>query len=408
LYYLVKEAPGSKEFTMNRLLLQNYISEYERMFDDINKDELYKWRAVKQFQDYWNVDADDFLAMLSSSLSKTGNLMNAGNYWPKRVIIKLAEQEPQLVRKMFIDLFDEDVDLLQRINLFQKEVNKLTAYLFPDKKSYQDIRAVLVYLNLKYPETYFFYKYEMFKTFCEKLEYDFAPKRGEISNVIQFLELCEIVRAEIRSNKDLLTRHNNRIGNSEYFDAESNILTQDFIYATTVYLDVSGEPEPVVKPRLTLIQIPFELADKTYQFKGTYVDYAAKQKRNKIIGNRGEEFVLQYEKDHCPPKYANNIVHSSKIEGDGLGYDILSFDSNGSEKYIEVKTTSSGLNRSFFITGAELERSKKEGENYYLYRLYHFNEKNMTADFIILRGDLSRYCTNPVEFEVVMNSYNIS
>ena len=33
-------------------------------------DEKYKWEAVQWFQDHWNIDAEDFAAMLKSSLAK--------------------------------------------------------------------------------------------------------------------------------------------------------------------------------------------------------------------------------------------------------------------------------------------------------------------------------------------------
>lgn len=58
--------------------------------------------------------------------------------------------------------------------------------------------------------------------------------------------------------------------------------------------------------------------------------------------------------------------HSSKTEGYGLGCDILSFDENGREKYIEVQTTKGGLESPFFITANELKRSIKDGGQFVL------------------------------------------
>lgn len=42
----------------------------------------------------------------------------------------------------------------------------------------------------------------------------------------------------------------------------------------------------------------------------------------------------------------------SKLDGDGLGYDILSYDRNGNPMYIEVKTTAGPGNGSIFITAS--------------------------------------------------------
>lgn len=41
----------------------------------------------------------------------------------------------------------------------------------------------MVYLNLRYPEKYYLYKYTMFKDFVERIDYDEASKSGEIENL---------------------------------------------------------------------------------------------------------------------------------------------------------------------------------------------------------------------------------
>ena len=105
---------------MNRELLRNYIFEYEKEFAHIHDKEIYKWQAVKQFQDVWNPDTEDFPEMLALALSKTDNLMAAGNYFPREMIIKVAKERPQTVKELFLDLFDEEADLLERVDIFQK------------------------------------------------------------------------------------------------------------------------------------------------------------------------------------------------------------------------------------------------------------------------------------------------
>ena len=53
--------------------------------------------------------------------------------------------------------------------------------------------------------------------------------------------------------------------------------------------------------------------------------------------------------------YLEKIKHIAKDQGDGSGFDILSFDLNGNKKYIEVKTTKSNLNSTFFVTNSSGE-----------------------------------------------------
>ena len=58
-------------------------------------------------------------------------------------------------------------------------------------------------------------------------------------------------------------------------------------------------------------------------------DYALKESKNRKLGLVGEELVLKYEKETLislgKEDLAERIIHTSKVEGDGAGYDIKSF-----------------------------------------------------------------------------------
>lgn len=385
---------------MNLAILRAYIAEYENKFAEIHDKEIYKWRAVKQFQDTWDVDAKDFHGMLMRSLSATCNLLESANYWPRRMIRRVSEKWPNAVRSAFERLFDEEEDLLERINAFQATIDKLSKKLYPNANAFHDHRAILVYLSLRYPNDYFFYKFTVFKDFCKKVEHEYTPKRGRSENIIQVIETCKLIRGEIQQNNRLLKLHRERIKATEYVDTECNILTQDFMYAVSSYLSVDKKRVKSIQPRLKFVNFSLKPVKKGVRFGGRYVDFIGLHKRRKRIGDLGEQLVLEHERNKFPSK-KEEIVIVSNSKGDGEGFDILSFDEAGKEKYIEVKTTTSGQYQPFFITWTELERSRKEGDNYYLYRLYNLNETKMTADVTILRGDLSPYCINPVQYEVI-------
>ncbi len=72
------------------------------------------------------------------------------------------------------------------------------------------------------------------------------------------------------------------------------------------------------------------------------VDYLALEARNQSLGKAGEELVLRVEMDRLrregASRLADRIEHVSHTRGDGLGYDVLSFESTGRERLIEVKT----------------------------------------------------------------------
>lgn len=69
---------------------------------------------------------------------------------------------------------------------------------------------------------------------------------------------------------------------------------------------------------------------------------------------------------------ARNIRHVAELEGDGAGYDILSFEPDGREKYVEVKTTVSGPVAPFHVTRNEIEASRALHEKFVLTRVFNF------------------------------------
>ena len=75
-----------------------------------------------------------------------------------------------------------------------------------------------------------------------------------------------------------------------------------------------------------------------------------------------------------------NTVYEDQVErvslkSDSLGYDILSFEEDGKERYIEVKATRSKVgNANFFLTINEF-KTAQEKENYYIYLVYDILSK---------------------------------
>lgn len=96
-----------------------------------------------------------------------------------------------------------------------------------------------------------------------------------------------------------------------------------------------------------------ERGKRTTKFLGRDVDWAKKNEDNQEIGNMGEEFVYQCERDKVASFSkgdVDRVQHLSKLQGDGLGYDISSIDDNGNILRIEVKTTLGSAETVFYMT----------------------------------------------------------
>jgi len=116
---------------------------------------------------------------------------------------------------------------------------------------------------------------------------------------------------------------------------------------------------------------------------------------------------LEYEKkrliDLGKIDLANAIEHVSKTQGDGTGYDIKSFNMDGTERFIEVKTTKKDIDTEFFMGPNEIEFSELNHQNYFLYRVYDLRLNPLTGSLYIHDGNiLDGFDKEPTEF--ILNS----
>jgi hypothetical protein len=109
-----------------------------------------------------------------------------------------------------------------------------------------------------------------------------------------------------------------------------------------------------------------------------HIDFAERDARNRRLGRMGEEFVVELERHRLDragrPDLAKRVDWVSESVGDGLGFDVESFDTtDDSPLRIEVKTTGLGKYHPFLVTENEVRCSEDEPARYHLYRVFEFS-----------------------------------
>jgi len=117
--------------------------------------------------------------------------------------------------------------------------------------------------------------------------------------------------------------------------------------------------------------------------------YRAKRKKraedSKTIGLMGEEHVYNYEYLrllHNNRKDLAEKVYKNCDNNDFPGWDITSYHLDGSEKFIEVKSSKKSK-KSFTITSNEWDAAKKEKDKYYIYIVNNALTKDIKINEII-------------------------
>ena len=218
-------------------------------------------------------------------------------------------------------------------------------------------------------------------------------KHGNISAVLRDIDLPFIDGYKPRQNYQQLL-YDEVIG---YLDQNPNVLRKVQSKAkalpgkgTTKAFDYDQEPvdPPVFKP-----QQDGSSPRSKPSFVARKFNIAEQEAINRKLGYLGEKFVLEWEKRRLIREgrfdLTTEIEWTSEEQGDGAGYDIKSFEADGSPRYIEVKTTNFGKSSRFLISRNEVVFSDLHSAHYHLYRVFNFS-RNPTL--FILSGVLNKNC----------------
>lgn len=103
------------------------------------------------------------------------------------------------------------------------------------------------------------------------------------------------------------------------------------------------------------------------------VVYSAKRKKraedSKTIGLKGEEYVYQYEYRRLKKLNRHDLakkIYKHCDNNEFPGWDITSYDHDGTERYIEVKSAKKSK-KTFTITANEWDAARNETDKYYIY-----------------------------------------
>lgn len=151
------------------------------------------------------------------------------------------------------------------------------------------------------------------------------------------------------------------------------------------------------------IIVPTPTSQPWLSRKGRRIDFARKDADNRRMGKLGEQFVVEVEKRRLLAAGRDDLA--AKVEwvadtcGDGLGFDVLSFNvTNDGERFVEVKTTGLPIFFPFYVSANEVRCSEAVPDRYHLYRLFDFSH---SAKLYVLPGALSKVCRlEPVQYRV--------
>lgn len=160
------------------------------------------------------------------------------------------------------------------------------------------------------------------------------------------------------------------------FDAIDRYLTQH----PTILEPVADVAQPVTPPSEIFVAPPVRTPDapipEPLRRLVRKFDPAERDHRNRSLGKAGEQFVIDVERRQLTAAGRNELARKVRWiaaeDGDGAGYDVLSFDLAGRERLLEVKTTNGSARTPFFLTRNECDLATERPADWRIYRVHLF------------------------------------
>ena len=204
-------------------MIKSLIDEYKkRIIETQLKDEVYKWELLKEYRGRPDPKAHDFLQEVKEVKFK--NLIYAMGM---AVLHHLAKEKQEELRQLFIDLYDESIDLTDRVESFNKRTLEIYRATGETLQHHQDERSIATYLTFHNPDKYTFYKSSFYKRYCELIGVKAANKNEKYTHYLSLID--DLIVNYIAPDTELIEQVKSLI--PEFYDGTNHkLLAQDFLY----------------------------------------------------------------------------------------------------------------------------------------------------------------------------------
>lgn len=321
-------------------LINRYEEHMDRLYDE-EHNELYKWKAVKSWQDAWNRPAgslSSFGEKFACARQGFSTIMDNSRMHPSTGVEKLWEKEPDQIEELFEQVLfapdGGDISLRQdHMDSFLEEYEALRQKYYPGNWSYkQDRHSASVFLAVNAPEENFVYKSREAQTMARYTEFGLTIGIGQDFRLENYYRMCEEIAAALREHESLLEKHFSCLVPSEHYRDESlHMLVFDLMYCCRTYGFYQGLP---------VADIPRTGRQKKAREASEASEQKEAQRREKIRALEEELLDLEKECDACEDISLLQVQVTSKEYGTGtvIGQDRnrIRVDFSGEEKSFEL------------------------------------------------------------------------
>ncbi len=193
--------------------------------------DLIKWECLSHFQNNWDVEELDFARMFDRCFThpRSGYMWGGEKNSQKSFIMDIASLDCEFTRSMFKDLFNEDLDVLLRLDRFTFHCDQMLEILSSKDRRYNyhyhdNYKNISLYLSFRYPEKYCWFDFDLFSQSAENLEVKNKPQEFEI---LRFFKISQSLTKVLLRDEELLNIYKSYLENLE-IQLPSQMMIHDF------------------------------------------------------------------------------------------------------------------------------------------------------------------------------------
>lgn len=226
-YYMMTDSTDESAIVK---MVNGYVQHVTSNIEKHIQEERYKFDALRQFQETFDIAADDLAKNLKIALSKIDNLAVGVGYYPVASMYDIAQSQPNEVRRSLQILFSDELTEYERIRQFQDTMIPLSREYSRKNTSHPyniDLRFMSLLLSLRRPDEYMYFKpTEIDKIYSELYGEKTGTQGADIHRILKARDLGREILHELERHSEFAMIRN-AMGVSE----QSNLwFAQDVIW----------------------------------------------------------------------------------------------------------------------------------------------------------------------------------
>lgn len=220
---------------MNVQKLKAAIQDYTNWLKSSNQiPNLHCWEALYHWQNNWDTENPALAVCYEKSLQsqESRRLWNREHFFPKEIMFKLIQTQPDFARRAFKALFDEEKEIENRISLFKFFCDEMLKEYKSGKKEsiennhyHDNNEMIFLYLAFQFPEQYTLYHYPSFRTCLEKVGSLNPPGPYDLT---RFVKISRALWKWMQEDEECLPSLEQKLSKTHYYHKNCMLAVYDF------------------------------------------------------------------------------------------------------------------------------------------------------------------------------------